>query len=64
MMHALLTAELPFVLTATICSGLLGIIWTKMGLVNFIIKVLFIVVAIWGAMVAGNLSGILISIGG
>lgn len=64
MMLTLLTAELPFVLTATIGSGLLGVVWTKRGFVNFTIKVLFIAMAIWGAMVAGSMSGIIISVGG
>ncbi len=64
MIHTLLTAELPFVLTATIFSGLLGISWSKNGWANFVIKVLFIAMATWGAVIAGNMSGIIISIGG
>lgn len=63
-MHALLTAELPFVLTATVGSGLLGVVWSKNGWVNFIIKAFFIAMAVWGTMVSGNMSGIIISIGG
>lgn len=54
-------AELYMFVSAA-CWGLLGVWWSKSSYLNLFLKILFFVLAVWGAAVAGHTAGFIVQI--